>query len=98
VEPFTFTSVLWRWPAQDAWRFVTLPEDVSETIRLTSGPPRGFGSVRVAVTVGTTSWRTSVFPDGESDCYVLPMKRAIRQAEGLDDGDLVTVTVQPLDA
>jgi hypothetical protein len=98
VEPFTFTSLLWRWPAQDAWRFVTLPQDISETIRLTSGPPRGFGSVRVAVTVGTTSWRTSVFPDGTSDCYVLPMKRAVRRAEDLEDGDLVTVTVQPLDS
>jgi hypothetical protein len=98
VEPFTFTSALWRWPAQDAWRFVTLPRDVSETIRLTSGPPRGFGSVRVAVTVGATSWRTSVFPDGASGCYVLPMKRAVRRAEDLEDGDLVTVTVRPLDS
>jgi hypothetical protein len=98
VEPFTFTSVLWRWPAQDAWRFVTLPQDVSETLRLTSGPPRGFGSVRVAVTVGATAWRTSVFPDGASGCYVLPMKRAVRRAEDLEDGDVVTVTVQPLDS
>ena len=98
MEPFTFTSELWRWKAQDAWRFVTLPQDVSETIRLTAGPPRGFGSVRVAVTVGATSWRTSVFPDGASDCYVLPMKRAVRRAEDLEDGDLVTVTVQPLDS
>lgn len=98
MEPFTFTSDLWRWPAQDAWRFVTLPEDLSEALRLTSGPPRGFGSVRVAVTVGATSWRTSVFPDTESRCYVLPMKRAVRTAEGLEDGDPVTVTLQPLDA
>jgi hypothetical protein len=98
VEPFTFTSVLWRWPAQDAWRFVTLPQNVTETIRLTSGPPRGFGSVRVAVTVGATAWRTSVFPDGASGCYVLPMKRAVRRAEDLEDGDLVTVTVHPLDS
>lgn len=97
MEPFTFTSPLWRWPAQDAWRFVTLPEELSETLRFTSGPPRGFGSVRVAVTVGATSWRTSVFPDSDSGCYVLPMKRAVRQAENLEDGDLVTVTVQPLD-
>jgi antitoxin component of MazEF toxin-antitoxin module len=98
VETFTFTSVLWRWPAQDAWRVVTLPEDVSEAIRLTSGPPRGFGSVRVAVTVGDTSWRTSVFPDGDSHGYVLPMKRAVRQAENLEDGDSVTVTLQSLES
>lgn len=77
---------------------VTLPEDLSETIRLTSGPPKGFGSIRVAVTVGATSWRTSVFPDTNSLCCVLPMKRAVRNAEDLEDGDLVTVTLQSLDA
>lgn len=54
--------------------------------------------MRVAVRVGATSWRTSVFPDAASDCYVLPMKRAVRRAEDLEDGDLVTVTVQPLDS
>ncbi|HEY3339355.1 MAG TPA: DUF1905 domain-containing protein [Propionicimonas sp.] len=97
MEPVRFTAALWRWAAQDAWRFVTLPEDLSEAIRFTCGPPRGFGSVRVAVTVGTTSWRTSVFPDNDSQCYVLPMKRAVRLAEDLEDGDLVTVTLQPVE-
>jgi hypothetical protein len=98
MEPVTFTSVLWRWAAQDAWRFVTLPEELSDAIRFASGPPRGFGSVRVAVTVGATSWRTSVFPDAESHCYVLPMKRAVRMAEDLEDGDHVTVTLHTVDA
>ena len=98
MESFAFTSALRRWSAQDAWRFVTLPEELSETIRFTSGPPRGFGSVRVAVTVGATSWRTSLFPDSDSHCFVLPMKRAVREAESLQDGDLVTIKLQLLDA
>ena len=97
MEPVTFTGELWRWPAQDAWRFVTLPEELSDAIRFTSGPPRGFGSVRVAVTVGATSWRTSVFPDADSHCYVLPMKRAVRRAEDLEDGDQVIVTLHTVD-
>jgi len=97
VEEFGFTSELWRWPAQDAWRFVTVPAELAEGIRLSSGPPRGFGSVRVEATVGATTWRTSVFPDAALGTYVLPMKRAVRQAEGLQDGDLVTVTLRLLD-
>lgn len=92
----TFTSVLWRWEAQDAWRFVTVPADLTEAIRLTAGPPRGFGSVRVEVRVGSTTWRTSVFPDAHRG-YVLPVKKAVRHAEGLDDGDEVTVTLRVLD-
>jgi hypothetical protein len=97
MEDHRFTSVLWRWEAQDAWRFVTVPVDLTEAIRLTAGPPKGFGSVRVEVTVGATSWRTSVFPDASRGSYVLPIKKAVRQAEDLDDGDDVTVTLRVLD-
>lgn len=97
MEEFTFTGALWRWPAQDAWRFVTVPADLAEAIRITSGPPRGFGSVRVEVTVGATSWRTSVFPEAGLGTYVLPVKRAVREAEDLEDGDLVAVSLRLLD-
>ncbi len=96
MEDHTFTSVLWRWEAQDAWRFVTVPADLTEEIRVTGGPPRGFGSVRVEVRVGSTTWRTSVFPDVRRDSYVLPVKRAVRDAEDLEDGDEVTVTLRVL--
>lgn len=93
-----FSAELWRWDAQaDAWYFVTVPEEASEEIRASSGPPRGFGSVRVQVTVGTTTWRTSVFPDKKSGCFVLPVKKAVRRAEDLDDGDTATVALEVLD-
>jgi hypothetical protein len=98
LEELRFTASLWRWPAQDAWRFVTVPSDLADAIRFASGPPRGFGSVRVEVTVGATTWRTSVFPDAGLGTYVLPVKKAVRQAEDLDDGDPVTVTLVLLDA
>lgn len=87
----SFTAPLWRWPANDAWHFVTVPAELSDHIRFASGPPRGFGSVRVEVSVGTTTWRTSVFPDSARGAFLLPVKRAVRQAEGLDDGDDVGV-------
>lgn len=80
-----------------AWCFLTLPRELSEEIRdLTTGatPRRGFGSVRVEVTVGQTSWRTSVFPDAGSGCYVLPVKKAVRRHEDLEPGDLVDVTLR----
>jgi hypothetical protein len=97
MDEVTFSAELWRWPAQDAWRFLTVPDDLAEAIRITSGPPRGFGSVRVEVTVGTTTWRTSVFPDSRLGTYVLPVKKAVRRAEELEDGDLVEVTLRVVD-
>ena len=97
MEDLTFTSSLWRWEARDAWWFVTVPADLNDAIRLGAGPPRGFGSVRVEATVGATTWRTSVFPDSHRGSYVLPVKKAVRRAEDLDDGDQVTVTLRLLD-
>lgn len=88
-----FEAELWEADAMDTWVFVTLPPDVSEEIRLTSGPRRGFGSVRVEASVGGSIWRTSVFPDASSRCYVLPVKRAVRRAEEVDVGDTATFTV-----
>ena len=76
-----------------AWAFVTVPSDVDEEIRLFSGPPRGFGSVRVEVTVGATTWRTSVFPDKQRG-FVLPLKKAVRRAESLDIGDSASLHLE----
>lgn len=97
MENFTFTAELWRWSGDAAWRFVTVPPDVADEIRIVSGPPRGFGSVRVEVTVGSTTWRTSVFPDSSAGTYLLPMKKAVRVAEDLEDGDEVAVTLRLVD-
>ncbi|WP_326554897.1 DUF1905 domain-containing protein [Micromonospora sp. NBC_01813] len=92
-----FDAELWLWAARrgDSWTFVSLPAETSEEIReLTAGTRRGFGSVRVQATIGASSWTTSIFPDSAKGCYVLPVKRAIRVAEDLHQGDLVAVTVE----
>ncbi len=95
-----FEAELWLWDARqgDSWVFVSLPVDASEEIRhVAGGQRRGFGSVRVRVTVGATTWRTSVFPDGARGTYVLPVKRSVRKAESLDAGDKAAVTVELVD-
>ena len=90
---YDFIAPLWRWADErgdgaDSWHFVTVPAQVSEQIRdALVEPPRGFGSVRVTVRAGATSWQTSVFPDKRSGCYVLPVKRSVRRAEDLEPGD-----------
>jgi hypothetical protein len=93
----TFDAELWVWDARrdESWTFVTLPQEQSEDIRhLTAGPRRGFGSVRVRVTIGGTTWATSIFPGNGGGPYVLPIKAAVRKAETLDAGDVATVTVE----
>ncbi len=70
---------------QGSWHFLTVPADLAEDLLLESGPPGGFGSVRVEVRIGGTTWRTSIFPDRDGS-YVLPVKQAVRRAEDLHAG------------
>jgi len=95
-----FDAELWIWDARrdDSWTFVSLPAEASEEIRdrMAAGPRRGFGSVRVRATVGGSTWTTSIFPDGARNAYVLPVKRAVRKAESLAEGDTATVTIEVL--
>jgi len=87
----SFSAPLWRWSGESAWHFLTVPEAVSDDIASRVEPGPGFGSVKVEVTVGATTWSTSVFPDSKSGRYVLPVKASVRRRERIEDGDEVDV-------
>ena len=97
---YEFDADLWVWDARaaDTWTFVSLPTDVADDVLDVAGQTsRGFGSVRVAVTIGRTAWRTSLFPDGKAKTYVLPIKKAVRNAEGLSAGVTAHVRLELVD-
>lgn len=93
---YTFTAPLWQWMARrDAWFFVTVPEEISEEIRaIADGLTGGFNSVPVRVQVGSTRWATSIFPGSAGGAYSLPMKKAVRVAEGIGLDDPVGVELE----
>ena len=91
-ERWRFDAELWSSESFAAWAFLTLPAEVGDDVRLLSGPPTGFGSVRVEVTLGSSTWRTSVFPDKVRG-YVLPFKADVRRRERLELGDRVALTL-----
>jgi hypothetical protein len=95
---YDFSATLWLHDGDAGWHFVTLPEHVADEIEdLTEGNRRGFGSVRVKVTIGATTWCTSIFPDTKARSFVLPVKKAVRTGEDIADGDQVAVTLAVLD-
>ncbi|WP_400997162.1 DUF1905 domain-containing protein [Agromyces sp. GXQ0307] len=96
-EEYRFTAVVYRWEerAADSWFFVDVPEELSDEIRDRPRMPRGFGSVRVSATIGATTWRTSIFPGARR--YALPLKRAVRDAEGIEPGEPVDVHLETLE-
>lgn len=92
-----FEGTVYRWDARPdaAWFFTDLPPDASEALREMQDPSlrRGFGAVRVRVTIGGSTWMTSMFPSS-SGPYTLPLKRAVREREGLAEGGPVDVRVE----
>ena len=92
---YRFRGELWIHTGEAAWYFITLPAEVADEIdELTAGTRRGFGSVRVTVTIGETNWGTSIFPDTAAASYLLPVKKQVRMSEDLQDGDAVDVTLE----
>ncbi len=95
---YDFIAPLWQWKGDTPWHFITVPERISDEIAARmEGFARGFGSVRVRVRVGATEWATSVFPDSASGCYLLPIKKAVRAAEGLEVGAEARVHLELVD-
>ena len=92
---FEFQGELWLYDGIDPWHFLTVPPDISEAIHdRAAGPRSGFGSIRVAATIGRTTWDTSLFPDKKLGALVLPVKAAVRQGEALEAGDILTVHLE----
>ncbi len=100
MTAFEFTAPLWKWQGDGtaSWHFITLPFDLTDEIDdLTTNATRGFGSVRVNVTIGRTTWTTSIFPSKEQQSFILPVKAPVRKAESLSDASAARVHLELVD-
>jgi hypothetical protein len=101
TETHSITATLWLWTTDKApasWHFLTIDGEVAEAIhttaimrRLEGERRKGWGSIKVTATIGETCWDTSIFPAKDVGGWMLPVKAAVRKAEGLVAGDAVTV-------
>lgn len=92
-KEFNIKKPLWRYTAETAsWFFVTLDQKVSAKIRDAAEKKNGWGQIKVEVTVGKTTWRTSLFP-GKMKTYVLSVKKAVRVAEKIREGDTIKAKI-----
>lgn len=85
-----FTGELWFWRGPAPWHFVTVPEEQCGELEAASAlVTYGWGMIPVTARIGYTGWTTSLWPkDGR---YIVPVKAAVRTAEGLEVGEPVTV-------
>ena len=92
-----FLGKVHRWVANEAFFLVSVPADLSaEITEISEGLTNGFGSLKVEATIGKTVWRTSIFPDAKSGQFDLPLKAAVRKANGLEVGSVAKVELEIL--
>lgn len=95
---YAFTGSVWEHDGPGAWHFISLPPEVADEIEEVFGRhAAGFGSIRVDVRIGATAWSTSIFPDTKRGTYVLPVKKPVRLAEGVQAGTVVGVELRVSD-
>ncbi|MEZ4670382.1 MAG: DUF1905 domain-containing protein [Anaerolineae bacterium] len=88
-----FNGTIWFWRGPAPWYFVTVPEKHSRDIKVISNAVTyGWGVIPVQVQIGSTSWKTSLFP--KDGLYPVPIKASARKAENIDEGDEVTVRLE----
>ncbi|HJV32402.1 MAG TPA: DUF1905 domain-containing protein [Patescibacteria group bacterium] len=95
---YDLRAELWIYPGSvAAWHFITVPKKQGEDIRKRFGAKaRGWRSLPVAVTIGATRWKTSIFPDSKAGSYLLPVKAAVRKKEKLMEGETIAFTLEIL--
>jgi len=83
--------VEWRGPAPH--HFVEVTGDLADAVHdVAREVTYGWGMVPVRLRIGSTTSTTALWPrDGG---YVVPLKVAVRRAERIDLGDVVTVHVE----
>ena len=88
-----FRAEVWVWRGPSPFHFVTVPGEESAQLQAASAlVTYGWGMIPVGARIGSTEWTTSLFvKDGG---YVVPLKDAVRKAERIDVGDVVTVRLR----
>lgn len=88
----TFSGVLFEWRGPSPFHFVAVPPAEAELIaEVAAMVTYGWGVIPVSARSGATTWTTSLFP--KQGGYLVPVKDAVRRAERMSVGDVVTINL-----
>ena len=87
---FVFSANVWEWRGPAPYHFVAVPEDIAAEIKeMASAVTYGWGMIPVSGKIGNTSFTTSLW--AKNGTYAVPLKDAVRKAEGISIDDTVSI-------
>ncbi len=90
---FEFSGTVFHWRGPSPFHFIRVPEEQAADIQgISRSVSYGWGMIPAQVTIGNTSWKTSLFPKDGS--YLLPLRDFVRADEQLEIDDDVQVTME----
>ena len=90
---FEFCGNIWYWRGPAPFYFITVPAKQCQDLKaLSEIVTYGWGMIPATVRIGDTEWKTSLFP--KDGLYIVPIKASVREAENLEEGNMVTVGLE----
>ncbi len=87
---FSFSGTVWEWRGPAPYHFVSIPLEIANEIKqMASAVTYGWGMIPVSGKIGATTFNTSLW--AKNGTYAVPLKDAVRKAEGISIGDMVSV-------
>ncbi len=94
---YKIKSQIWIWPGDAGWHFISLDKKLSKKIKEKYiNKKYGGGFIKIKATIGSSSWLTALFPYTSQEIYLISVKKKIRTAEDLFEGDNITLKFEIL--
>lgn len=89
-QAYEFEAEVELYPVDKGWHLVRVPGEVSKPLEVLADR----GLIAVDVTVGGSTWKTSLLPYGDGSHFI-PLPAKIRQKEGIALGDIIKAGFDP---
>lgn len=97
-KKYQLEEKVWLYPGKAGWYFITVPPVIAKDIDFFfSHVKGGWGSLKVSVCIGKTTWKTSIFPDKKTHSYLLPLKAEVRKKEQIEKNNRVSLSIELTD-
>lgn len=92
MRSFTFSAQAKKFGGSLAWTYVPVPRTHTDGMRAPRRKNMGWGFLPARITVGATTWDSSLLPLGDGT-YFVALKASLRKKEHITAGDTVQVEV-----